>query len=126
MEPEPGSPLEAALTRSEDGAPVAVVGNAETDRSGHRFRLARSIFFRHFSRNREANRRLVTEAHTREQRASRAFAAEFLAPAAGLSQHLGGRVSSREIDELANHYGISAWVIGHQIQNHRLAWISDS
>ena len=126
MDPEPGSPLEAAVTRSGDGAPVAVVGNAETDRSGHRFRLARSIFFRHFSRNREAGRRLVTEAHTREQRASRAFAAEFLAPAAGLSQHLGGRVSSREIDELAHHYGIGAWLIGHQIQNHRLAWISDS
>ncbi len=126
MEPEPGSPLEAAVTRSGDGAPVAVVGNAETDTKGHRFRLARSIFFRHFSRNREANRRLVTEAHTREQRASRAFAAEFLAPAAGLSQHVGRRVSSREIDDLAHHYGISAWVIGHQIQNHRLAWISDS
>ena len=126
MEPEPESPLEAAVTRSGDGAPVAIVGNADADTSGCRFRLARSIFFRHFSRNREAGRRLVTEAHTREQRASRAFAAEFLAPAAGLSQHLGGRVSSREIDDLAHHYGISAWVIGHQIQNHRLAWISDS
>ena len=126
MEPEPGSPLEAAVTRSGDGAPVAVVGNAETDRSGHRFRLARSIFFRHFSRNREAGRRLVTEAHTREQRASRAFAAELLASAAGLSQHLGGRVSSREIDGLAHHYGIGAWLIGHQIRGHRLAWISDS
>ena len=126
MEPEAESPLEAAVTRSEDGAPVAIVGNAETDTNGHRFRLARSIFFRHFSRNREAVRRLVTEAHTREQRASRAFAAEFLAPAAGLSQHLGGSVSSREIDELAHHYGIGALVIGHQIQNHRLAWISDS
>ena len=90
MEPEPGSPLEAAVTRSEDGAPVAVVGNAETDTKGHRFRLARSIFFRH----REAGRRLVTEAHTREQRASRAFAAEFPAPAAGPSQHLGERVKS--------------------------------
>ena len=126
MEPEPESPLEAAVTRSGDGAPVAIVGNAGADTSGCRFRLARSIFFRHFSRNREAGRRLVTEAHTREQRASRAFAAEFLAPAAGLSQHLGGRVSSREIDELAHHYGISALVIGHQIQNHRIAWISDS
>ena len=126
MEPEAESPLEAAVTRSEDGAPVAIVGNAETDTNGHRFRLARSIFFRHFSRKRGAGRRLVTEAHTREQRASRAFAAEFLAPAAGLSQRLGGSVSSRGIDELAHHYGISAWVIGHQIQNHRLAWISDS
>ena len=126
MESEAESPLEAAVTRSGDGAPVAIVGNADADTSGCRFRLARSIFFRHFSRNRGADRRLVTEAHTREQRASRAFAAEFLAPAAGLSQHLGGRVSSREIDDLAHHYSISALVISHQIQNHRIAWISDS
>ena len=126
METESESPLEAALTRSGDGAPVAIVGNTDTDPAGHRFRLARSIFFRHFSRNRGADRRLVTEAHTREQRASRAFAAEFLAPAAGLSQHLGRRASPREIDDLAHRYGISSWVIGHQIRNHRLAWINDS
>ena len=124
MEPEPESPLEGALTRSDDGAPVAIVSDSGPD--GNRFRLARSIFFRHFSRNRDADRRLVTEAHTREQRASRAFAAEFLAPAAGLSRRIGGRVSRSEIDDLAHHYGISPFVVSHQIQNHRLAWISDS
>ena len=124
IEPEPESPLEGALTRSGDGAAVAIVSDTGPD--GKRFRLARSIFFRHFSHNRDAARRLVTEAHTRDQRASRAFAAEFLAPAAGLSRRIGERVSRGEIDALAHHYGISPFVVSHQIQNHRLAWISDS
>ena len=124
MNLEPESPLEAALTRSDEGAPVAIIGNA--GQAGNRFRLARTVFLRHFTRSGQAHRRLVTEAHTWEQRASRAFAAELLAPAAGLSQRLGGRASPSQIDELADHYGVSSQAIGHQIENHRLAWINDS
>ncbi len=121
---EPESPLEAALTRSDEGAPVAIIGDA--GQAGNRFRLARTVYLRHFTLSGQAHRRLVTEAHTWEQRASRAFAAEFLAPAAGLSKHLGGRASPSEIDELADHYGISSQAVGHQIGNHRLAWINYS
>ena len=84
MDLERESPLEAALTRSDEGAAVAIVGDA--GQAGNRFRLARTVFLHHFSRNRTMPRRLVTEAHTWEQRASRAFAAEFLAPAAGTIQ----------------------------------------
>ena len=124
MEPEPESALEAALTRSSEGAPVAIIGNAGP--AGNRFRLARCVFLRHFTRSGMTHRRLASAAHTWEQRASRAFAAEFLAPAAGLSKHLGGRASPSQIDELATHYSVSAQAIGHQIENHRLAWVSDS
>ena len=118
------SPLEASLTRSEAGAPVAIIGDAGP--AGNRFRLARSAFLHHFTGNGKMRRRLVTEAHTWEQRASRAFAAEFLAPAAGLNKRLGGRASPSLIDELANDYEVSSYAIGHQIENHRLAWINDS
>lgn len=121
---DPESPLEASLTRSEAGAPVAIIGDAGL--AGNRFRLARSAFLHHFTGNGKMHRRLITEAHTWEQRASRAFAAEFLAPAAGLAKNLGGRASPSLIDELANHYGVSSHAIGHQIENHRLAWINDS
>ena len=103
---------------------MAIVGDAE--HAGNRFRLARSIFLRHFTDSGRTHRRLATEAHTWEQRASRAFAAEFLAPAAGLARHLGGRASPSEIDGLADLYGVSSWAIRHQIDNHRLAWIKDS
>ena len=121
---EPESALEAVLARSDEGAPVAIIGDA--GQAGNRFRLARTVFLRHFTHNGRAHWRLATEAHTWEQRASRAFAAEFLAPAAGLSKHLGGRASPSQIDELADHYGVSSRAIGHQIENHRLAWIKDS
>lgn len=116
----PEGPLKVALERSDAGASVAVA--PESDACGKRFGLARSIFLRHFSSG--GCRRLVTEAHTWEQRASRAFAAEFLAPAAGLSRHIGERVSHGEIDHLAEYYEVSPSVIAHQIQNHRLAWIN--
>ena len=116
----PEGPLKVALEQSDDGASVAVA--PESGACGERFGLARSIFLRHFSSG--GCRRLVTEAHTWDQRASRAFAAEFLAPAAGLSRHIGERVSHGEIDHLAEYYEVSPSVIAHQIQNHRLAWIN--
>ena len=75
--PRPEGPLKVALEQSDDGASVAVSPNG--DAAGERFGLARSIFLRHFGSS-GCNHRLVTEAHTREQRASRAFAAEFMAP----------------------------------------------
>ena len=121
---EPESPLEATVTRSEEGGPVAIIGDAGL--AGNRFRLARTVFLRHFTRSGRTHQRLATEAHTWEQRASRAFAAEFLAPAATLAKHLGGRATPSQIDDLAAHYGVSSQAIGHQIENNRLAWIKDS
>ena len=116
----PEGPLKVALEQSDDGASVAVF--PEGDATGERFGLARSIFLRHYGSS-GFKRWLVTEAHTREQRASRAFAAEFLVPAAGLSRYIGERVSHSEIDHLAAHYAVSPSVMFHQIKNHRLAWI---
>ena len=121
---EAESPLEAALTRSREGAPVAIVGDAGLDTN--RFRLARSAFLHHFAPSGSARRRLVTEAHTWEQRASRAFAAELLAPAEGLARHLGRKAAPRHTDELAHRYRVSAEAIRRQIENHRLAWPSYS
>lgn len=120
-----GSSMEALLTRSGMDAPMAVIG--DTGQSvGNRFRLARSIYFHHFARKPKAHRQLITDAHAREQSASRAFAAEFLAPATALAEHLGERACPSRIDELADHYGVSSLVICHQIESHRLAWINDS
>ena len=129
LELEAESPLEAALTQSSKGAPVAIVGDAGPD--ANRFRIARSAFLYHFAPSGSApsgrtHRRLVTEAHTWEQRASRAFAAEFLAPAAGLARDLGRKAAPRQTDELAHRYRVSSEAIRRQIENHRLAWPSYS
>ena len=118
---QPKGRLEAVLERSDEGGSVAVAHGG--DAAVNRFRLARAAFLRHFSSNRE-ERRVVTKAYTAEQRASRAFAAELLAPAADIAKHIGDQVSPDEIDQLAQHYKVSPFVVSHQIQNHRLGWIN--
>ena len=118
---QPKGRLEAVLERSDEGGSVAVVHDG--DAAGNRLRLARGAFLRHFGSSREG-RRIVTKAYTAEQRASRAFAAELLAPAADIAKHIGDQVSLAEIDQLAQHYKVSPFVVSHQIQNHRLGWIN--
>ena len=120
---KPTSPLDAMLDRSASGAPV-VVSYQDGGVESERFRLARSLFFCHFTA--ASGRRLVTAAHTWEQRASRAFAAEFLAPACALAKHIRGPVSFSDVDELGNEYRVSPLVIEHQIDNHRLGSLTDS
>ena len=120
---KPTSPLDAILDRSASGAPVVVAyqdGGIEPER----FRLARSLFFRHFTA--APGRRLITAAHTWDQRASRAFAAEFLAPASALAKHIRGPVSFNDIDKLGDEYRVSPLVIEHQIDNHRLGSLTDA
>ena len=118
---QPKGRLEAVLERSDEGGSVAVAHDG--DAAGNRFRLARAAFLRHFGSNREG-RRIVTKAYTAEQRESRAFAAELLAPAADIAKHIGDQVSPDEIDQLAQRYKVSPFVVSHQIQNHRLGWIN--
>ncbi len=118
---QPKGRLEAVLERSDEGGSVAVTHNG--DAAGNRFRLARAAFLRHFGSD-QAGCRIVTSTYTAEQRASRAFAAELLAPAANIAKHIGEQVSPNEIDQLARHYKVSPFVVSHQIQNHRLGWIN--
>jgi len=67
---------------------------------------------------------LVTRAQTEHQQRNRAFAAEFLAPAESSRERLAAdRVSDEELEDLAQHFGVSGFVIRHQIENHRLARI---
>lgn len=67
---------------------------------------------------------LITNARTDRQKRNRAFAAEFLAPAAWIrSQVSGTRVGPDEIDEWADELGVSTAVVVHQIENHRLAQV---
>jgi Zn-dependent peptidase ImmA (M78 family) len=53
---------------------------------------------------------------------NRAFAAEFLAPHGMLKGDLSGAmIGEDEIDDVALDYGVSTFVVRHQIENHRLA-----
>ena len=63
---------------------------------------------------------------TDRQAQSRAFAAEFLAPADALRQRLRReQVPPDLVDDLAHEYGVSSYVVRHQIENHHLAHIAE-
>ena len=66
---------------------------------------------------------LSTSGHTPAQRASRAFAAELLAPADGIESYIGFAPSPDDyvaIEECAAHFGVSQLVIAHQLENQLL------
>ena len=65
---------------------------------------------------------LVTKGNTERQQRNRAFAAELLAPSAGLSAKIvHSVVDDEQVDELAEEFGVSTRVILHQIENHKIA-----
>lgn len=89
-----------------------------------RFRLARSLYFL-TEPVRSTRPRLVTQAYSWHQRASRAFAAEILAPAEALRNRVGNVVSSDTVEQLAREFDVRPNLIEHQIRNHKLAWVDE-
>lgn len=68
---------------------------------------------------------IVSEAHSARQKANRAFAAEFLAPAAALRAYFSTQDATEEtIHLVAQKLGVSEKLITHQLVNHRI--ISES
>ena len=67
---------------------------------------------------------LLTRAQSDRQQRSRAFAAEFLAPAAALQARVPRPVPDEEdVEELAAEFGVSPLLISHQLENHQIARI---
>lgn len=110
--------LDALVGNSGDGAAVLLVPSSRSE-TANRFRLARGLFCV-LSRAIESSPRLLTPAATRLQRASRAFAAEFLLPAEALRDRVGGLVRQEEVDEVAAEYEVNTLVVRYQIDNHGL------
>ena len=118
-ETRPGSPIHAVVDYGRGDVPYMAFHAASTP-PGQRFLLARSLYIEACTD--AAERRLVTDSHTWNQRASRAFAAELLAPAETLRQWIGGSiVSDRDIASFADEFVVDAELIERQIENHRLA-----
>ena len=87
---------------------------------GLRFLRARALGD-HLSRK-EPSPGILSSLVTDRQARSVAFAAEFLAPAESLRARLGTGVADEEmIDCLGDEFGVSSFVIQHQIKNHNLA-----
>ncbi|HEY3968989.1 MAG TPA: ImmA/IrrE family metallo-endopeptidase [Planctomycetaceae bacterium] len=90
-----------------------------------RFLMARSLFFIPYLKN-STSARLVTKAYTCEQAASRAFAAELLAPAEALRQKVSGGISEDDLKSIAARYRVSPMVVEYQLKNHHIGWVDES
>jgi hypothetical protein len=65
---------------------------------------------------------LITDSNTEKQKRNRAFAAEFLAPASALRDRIKTPIVTWEqAEELADEFGVSVYVIDHQLKNHCIA-----
>jgi hypothetical protein len=94
---------------------VVVAGPRPLREDNDRFLTARAVFHALFAC--DHSERLVTRAYTWEQQASRAFAAEFLAPQAALTARSTGSTDRARVDELAREFRASAQVIENQLKN---------
>jgi hypothetical protein len=90
-----------------------------------RFAVCRALFEYLSSPSRGSA--LVTAARSDQQKRNRAFAAEFLVPtSAVLSRIVGDAVTETEIEEVADEFGVSPYVVRNQIVNKRLARVLES
>jgi Zn-dependent peptidase ImmA (M78 family) len=98
------------------GDDYAVVAGPNSGREDNkRFLLARGLFHALYSC--DVSQRLLTQAITWDQSASRAFAAELLAPQQALAAETGDLADTAQIDHLAHKFNVSARVVELQLQN---------
>ena len=64
----------------------------------------------------------LTSSYSYLQQVSRAFAAEFLAPAQAIEEQIRNLsyLDESDYDDIADRFGVSPWVIRHQVDNHRI------
>jgi Zn-dependent peptidase ImmA (M78 family) len=110
----PGSGVRAAVGWNADRE-IVLAGPRSQRLDSQRFLDARCLYHALFACGR--SERLVTDAYTWDQQASRAFAAEFLAPQAALTARTGVRTDRLEVEELARDFGVSAMLIEKQLEN---------
>jgi hypothetical protein len=105
-------PIQGATSRLDKTIKLAL--SSGTDKE---FSAARASFLAWTSGDRES--RLVTTARTRQQRASRAFGAELLAPADFLKKRLGREkdVSPFTLDKVSGEIGVASTIVRLQAKN---------
>ncbi|MDE0029653.1 MAG: ImmA/IrrE family metallo-endopeptidase [Deltaproteobacteria bacterium] len=112
--------VDGIITRTDDGSPAFALRALRGD--SQRFHFCRALGEVLLSPDFDT---LLTKTYSERQQRNRAFAAEFLAPASGLRDRIPQPVvDADDIDELAVEYGVSPYVIEHQVKNHRIARVS--
>jgi len=88
-----------------------------------KFAFCRGLF--EYLTNQPGTPALISAIHSERQKRNRAFAAEFLVPATLLKERLqGDKLDEEEVDDVAKIFGVSSYVIRHQIENHHLAHLT--
>jgi hypothetical protein len=111
------------LSRHDEVMQIAIVDQTIPQR---RFSASRAAFIGWAARR--DGSRLVTGARTREQQASRAFAAEILAPIKYIRRRTSGAraISGYRIAELAEELNVSPAVVKYQAQNDKINILDSS
>lgn len=111
--------LDGVVTSDANGRPAFAIRRGRD--AARRFQFCRGLAEVLVSPGSDA---LLTQARTERQQRNRAFAAEFLAPSSGLRARVSGpAVDEDEVDALAAEFGVSPWLIAHQLRNHEIARI---
>ena len=111
--------LDGVVTSDANGRPAFAIRRGRDE--ARRFQFCRGLAEVLVSPGSDA---LLTQARTDRQQRNRAFAAEFLAPSSGLRARVSGpAVDEDEVDALAAEFGVSPWLIAHQLWNHEIARI---
>jgi Zn-dependent peptidase ImmA (M78 family) len=112
---------EAIVAMNRSDSPAFTIGRRSD--TARRFQVCRGLY--DFLSGRDDGPWLVTTGLSDRQKRNRAFAAEFLAPAAGIRERVKSRiVSGAEVDELAQYFGVSSDAIVHQLGNHEIASVA--
>jgi hypothetical protein len=111
----PGQGILAIVGQSSSGDVVSA-GPMSQNPLNQRFLAARSLY--HALVTNEVSQRLVTRAYSWDQKASRAFAAELLAPQRSLLRRLATTIADPQtIDVLSKEFNASTMVIEKQLEN---------
>ena len=110
--------FDAVVDINDEGSPGFVITHRRAD--ALKFSFCRGLFEFLFTNRNEPS--LVTKTRSESQKRNRAFASEFLLPAHALRERINTEYVGEEvIDDLADEFGVSTYVVEHQLQNHRIA-----
>ena len=119
----PGNGIQSLIGQTAPSELISVGPRANHEHS-RRFLTSRSLY--HAITNTRSSQRLVTEANSWDQQASRAFAAELLIPQQAIRNRIYRSVADQPIiDELSNDYCVSTHVIELQLKNMKISIAND-
>ena len=112
----PGQGIRAIVGQSGRHGDIVAAGPQPLRLDSQRFLNARSLY--HALITTGESRRLVTDAFSWDQKASRAFAAELIAPQRALLARVSGsRADSAQVESLSHEFKASTIVIEKQLEN---------